>query len=328
MLFFLLLAPAFTLLYLLLQRRRAQSVQRYGSLGFLQGARGAEPGIRRHIPQALFLASLTILLTAMARPQMVVSLPKEEGTVILAFDSSGSMAADDMKPTRMEAAKTAARDFVKRQPSSVQIGVIGFSDSGFAVQAPTNDQDAILNAINRLAPLHGTSVAQGISASLNTIFATASQAPGSNNSSTVTPTPTPTPVPQGTYTPAVIVLLSDGENNEMPDPFAAAQSAADRGVRIYTVGIGSAAGADLHINGFYVHTQLDEATLQQIAQTTGGAYFNAKNEEDLLKIYDTLNPQLVVKPEMTEVTSIFAGTSLLVLLAGGMISLLWFGRLP
>jgi Ca-activated chloride channel family protein len=238
------------------------------------------------------------------------------------------MAADDLKPTRMEAAKTAARDFVQRQPSSVQIGVVAFSDSGFTVQVPTNDQEAILAAINRLTPQRGTSLANGILASLNTIAVGAGQAPHLYSNLSPTPTPTPTPVPKGTYTSAVIVLLTDGENNESPDPFAAAQTAADRGVRIYTVGIGSAAGTTLHINGFTVHTQLDEAMLKQISQLTDGTYYNAENEQDLRTIYDNLNPQLVIKPEKTEVTSIFAGVSILVLLIGGVFSLLWFSRLP
>jgi Ca-activated chloride channel family protein len=126
----------------------------------------------------------------------------------------------------------------------------------------------------------------------------------------------------------VIVLLSDGENNESPDPLAEAQVAADRGVRIYTVGIGSAAGTNVHVNGFTVHTQLDEATLKQIAQISGGAYYNAQNEQDLLKIYDSLGSSLVIKPEKTEITSLFAGASILVLLIGGVLSLAWFSRLP
>src|SRR3990172_7727655 len=160
---------------------------------------------------------------APARPQTVVSLPRIEGTVILAFDVSGSMAADDMKPTRMEAAKAAARGFVQRQPASVQIGVVAFSDNGFAVQAPTNDQEAILASINRLTPQRGTSLANGILASLNTIAAGAG-AP-LQLSSNRSPTPTPTPVPKGAYTSAVIVLLTDGENTVSPDPLAAAPAA-------------------------------------------------------------------------------------------------------
>jgi Ca-activated chloride channel family protein len=332
MLFSLILIPLAVVLYILLQRRRRRIAERYGSFGFVQEAAGRGLGARRHVPPALFLAGLTILAVAIARPQAVVSLPRIEGNVILAFDVSGSMAANDFKPTRIEAAKTAARDFIKTQPRTVQIGVVAFSDSGFSVQPPTNDQDAILAAINRLSPQRGTSLGQGIISSLKTIDAVNAQPVLDEHYSTLPtpsePTPTPTPVPQGTYTPAVIVLLSDGENNENPDPLAAAQQAADRGVRIYTVGIGSAAGVNLHVNGFTVHTQLNEPMLQQIAQLTGGVYYNAQNEQDLLKIYNNLNPQLVIKPEKTEITSIFAGASILIMLVGGVFSFLWFSRLP
>jgi Ca-activated chloride channel family protein len=326
LLFTILMVPLLIALYLILQRRRRRFAAKYGGLGLASA--GSEIGKRRHIPPILFLIGLSILMIALARPQTEVSLPRIEGTVILAFDVSGSMAADDMQPTRMEAAKVAARDFVQHQPASVQIGIVAFSDSGFSVQPPTNDQDAILAAINRLTPQRGTSLANGILVSLNTI-ATSGQ-PNTNFYSSLTPEPTPTPtaVPQGTYTSAVIVLLTDGENNENPDPLAVAQTAAKNGVRIYTVGIGSAAGTILHVNGFTVHTQLDEATLQQIAQITGATYYNAQSKEELLKIYDNLDPQLVIKPEKTEVTSIFAGASVLVLLVGGLFSLLWFSRLP
>ena len=173
MLLLLLLIPLCIVLYVRLQRRRRRFAASYGNLGLMQAAAGAAQrrslGARRHIPPALFLVGLTILMIALARPQTVVSLPREEGTVILAFDVSGSMAADDLKPTRMEAAKAAARDFVQRQPRSVQIGVVAFSDSGFAVQVPTNDQEAILASINRLTPQRGTLLGQGILASLKTI---------------------------------------------------------------------------------------------------------------------------------------------------------------
>jgi Ca-activated chloride channel family protein len=328
MLLLLLLLPLFVWLYLRMQQRRRRLAASYGAFGLLQGTAGHGLGLRRYIPPALFLAGLTILLIALARPQTVVSLPRIEGTVILGFDISGSMAADDLKPTRMEAAKAAARAFVQHQPSTVQIGIVAFSDGGFAVQAPTNDQEAILATINRLTPQRGTSVGQGILASLNTIAANAEQASPLDSNLTPTPSPTPTPVPKGTYTPAVIVLLTDGENNEAPDPLDAAQAAADRGVRIYTVGIGSEAGTTLHVEGFTVHTRLDEATLQQISQLTDGAYYNAENEEELRAIYENLNPELVIKPEKMEVTSIFAGAGILVLLLGGTYSLLWFSRLP
>ncbi|MEO8396627.1 MAG: VWA domain-containing protein, partial [Chloroflexota bacterium] len=296
---------------------------------FLQSAVGQSLGIRRHIPPLLFLLGLGILIFALARPQTNVSVPHIEGTVILAFDVSGSMAADDLKPTRIEAAKAAAQDFVEKQPSTVQIGIVSFSDNGFSVQVPTNNQADVLAAINRLSPQRGTSLANGILVSLTTI-ATALSGNPTNFYSNLTPTPeaTPTPVPEGTHISGVIVLLTDGENNENPNPLDAAQAASDRGVRIYTVGIGSPQGTNLNINGFSVHTQLDEALLQQISQLTDGTYYNADSEQDLLAIYDNLNPELVIKPEMLEVTPLFAGASIFVLLIGGIASLVWFGRLP
>jgi Ca-activated chloride channel family protein len=220
------------------------------------------------------------------------------------------------------------QDFVKRQPPTVQIGVVAFSDSGFAAQAPTNDQAAIMAAINRLTPTRGTSLAFGIQSSLNTISALNTDGPHQYSLLTPTPAPSPTPMPKGQYVPAVIILLTDGENNENPDPLAAAQMAADRGVRIYTVGIGSPAGTTIHVNGFTLHTQLNEPLLQQISQMTDGAYYNAQTQQDLNQVYDNLNPQLVFTPQKTELTSPLAGLSILLLLIGGTISLLWFGRLP
>ncbi|MBI3244303.1 MAG: VWA domain-containing protein [Chloroflexi bacterium] len=328
MLFLLVVIPLFAGLYWQRLEQRRRLVARYGSLGLAQADSGRRPGLRRHLPPALFMLSIAILIIALARPQAVVSLPRVEGTVILAFDVSGSMAADDMQPSRMEAAKAAVLDFVQRQPPSVQIGVVAFSDSGFAVQAPTNDQELILAAVNRLTPARGTSLANGIFVSLNTLATNVAQDPLLLSNLTPAPTLAPTPVPPGTYSPAVILLLSDGENNVSPNPLVAAQAAAERGVRIYTVGIGSAAGTTLQIDGFNIHTQLDEAMLQQIAQLTGGAYYNAQDEEDLRAIYENIDPQLVIKPETMEVTSIFAGVSILLLLVGGALSLWWFSRLP
>ncbi|HET7375919.1 MAG TPA: VWA domain-containing protein, partial [Anaerolineae bacterium] len=299
----------------------------YGKFGLAQ-AQGRGLSRRRHLPFLFFLIGLTILIVALARPQAVVSLPKVQGTVILAFDVSGSMAADDLKPTRMEAAKAAARDFVQRQPLTVQIGVVAFSDTGFNIQPPSNDQEAILAAIDRLSPTRGTSLANGILISLKTLFAGGPPPEELYSNLLLTPTPTPEPVAKGSYNSAAIVLLTDGENTVNPDPLQAAQTAADRGVRVYTIGIGSAAGTTLKVNGFTVHTQLDETMLKQISQITDGQYYQAENEADLKSIYDQLGSQLVIKPEATEVTGLFAGAGIIILLIGGLLSLLWFSRLP
>jgi len=322
------LMPLGILLYRALEGRRRRAMAR-GGLGVGQGMARRPGGVRARIPAVLFIAGLTVLLVALARPTAAVDLPREEGTVILAFDVSGSMAADDLKPTRMEAAKAATQDFVERQPPGVIIGVVAFSDAGLSVQAPTNDQATVLAAIKRLTPERGTSLGQGIRAALSTI-ATAENGPVTNYYSNRSPAPTatPAPVPPGSHISAVIVLLTDGENTQPPDPGAAAQAAADQGVRIYTVGIGSAAGTTLDVDGFKVHTQLDAATLQHISDVTGGTYYAAADEQDLHKVYDELDTRLVVKPQMIEVTSLFAGASVLLLVVGGVFSLLWLGRLP
>ena len=213
--------PLLVLLYLRMQKRRSQYAVRYGSLGLVQQASGRGVGSRRHIPSILFLLGLTILFIALARPQMVLGLPKVEGIIILAFDVSGSMSAEDFEPTRLEAAKIVARDFVSRQPSTVQVGVVAFSESGFSVELPSNDQAAILASIDRLKPQRGTSLASGIIVSLNTIATLTGQDPIlSADQQSDAPTPKPEPVAENS---AVIVLLTDGENNVNPDPLAAAQ---------------------------------------------------------------------------------------------------------
>jgi Ca-activated chloride channel family protein len=323
-----LLVPLGVLAYRAIDRRRRRRIASFGRPAGDPVAHRRTP-LRRLVGPALILAGMTVLTVAMARPQGVVDVPRQVGTVILAFDVSGSMAATDLTPTRMAAAKAAAKDFVERQPSSVVIGVVAFSDSGATVQQPTNDQATVLAAIDRLTVSKGTSVGSGILASLDAI-AVADAGPNvdyySNRSPA--PSPSPTPVPAGTHAPAVIVLLTDGENNESPDPLAAAQQAADRGVRVYTVGIGSAAGTTLDLNGFQVHTQLDAATLQQIAQTTDGTYYSAADTASLRSIYSNLDTHLVVKPEAIELTPLFAGASLLILVAGALSSLVWLGRAP
>jgi Ca-activated chloride channel family protein len=323
----LLLLPLFVLLYVRMQRRRAALAARYGSFGLVQGA-GKEPGVRRHLPFACFLLALAVLIVAMARPQATVNLPRLEGTVILAFDVSASMSADDLEPTRLDAAKIAAQEFVLRQPPTVQVGVVAFSEGGLSVQVPTNTQEEVLAAIDRLTTQAGTSVGSGILASMNVIAADAALASDA-------PQPTPQdPATEGAagdapqYPSAVIVVLSDGENNGEPDPLEAAQVAANSGVRVFTVGLGSPEGATLELDGFTVHTQLQEEALQQIAQLTSGAYFNAAASEELPAIYDQVASQLVVKPEQTEITALLVGAGLALLLIGGLLSLLWFSRMP
>ena len=329
MLWSLILIPLLVLLYLRMQRRRAQIALRYGSLGLVQQASGRGVGMRRHVPAILFLLGLTVLFIALARPQMVIGLPKVEGIVVLAFDVSGSMAAEDFEPNRLEAAKAVAIDFVSRQPSTVKIGVVAFSESGLSVQIPSEDQTAIIDAIERLKPQRGTSLANGIVASLNTIANLTGQTPIVGFEGANVPAPlNGTPDSVSDDGSSVIVLLTDGENNMDPNPLEAALLAAERGVRIHTIAVGSPEGTQLTVNGFTVFTQVDEAALQQISEITQGMYFNAQDEDDLREVYESIEPRLQIEQEEQEVTAVFAGVSILILLIGGLLSLLWFSRVP
>jgi Ca-activated chloride channel family protein len=328
----LLLLPLAAAGYLTLERRRRARLAGLGSLGVTVSAGqpgGAARAVRRWLPVALVLAGLATLMVAIARPQAVVGVPRQEGIVMLAFDVSASMAADDIEPTRMEAAKAAATSFVERQPAGVVIGVVAFSDSGIQVQTPTSDQDAVLAAIARLQPERGTSLNQGIGAALEAIAAAEDPSVhGYYTNRSPEPTASPTPVPAGSHGSALVVLISDGEATGDQDPLVGAQAAADRGIRVDTVGVGSAAGAVIDVEGFQVQTQLDEATLQAIADTTGGTYQHATSADALQHAYDALELRLAVHEESMEVTSLVAALGLGLLLLGGVAGLVWLGRLP
>ena len=322
MLVSLLAVPLFAGVYIRRLRKRRQMALALGPLSKVQDSSGGKPGWKRHIPVIFFLFGLTLLFFSLSRPEVLVDLPKVKGTVILAFDVSNSMAADDLKPTRMEAAKAAARTFVENQPSSISIGVVAFSNGGLVVQPPSDDRAAVLAAIDRLSPQGGTSLGQGIFNALNAIAGKAIPVD-------------PSKLQEGSSLPdigkhpgSVVVLLTDGENTASPDPLEIAQLAAQAGVRIYPVGIGSPEGAVLEIDGFQVLTQLNEGILQEIASTTNGAYYRAEDAESLGNIDKNVDLRLAVSGEKMEVTSLLAGLSLLFFLTGGAFSMLWFGRMP
>jgi Ca-activated chloride channel homolog len=330
LLWLLILVPVLILVYIIIQRRRHKYALRYASLSLVKDALGRGPGLRRHIPAILFLVGVTVLLVAVARPVATVILPDEQGTVILTIDVSRSMQADDVKPSRLEAAKAAAQAFLQNQPKNVYIGIVSFSNNAALVQAPTTNRTEAAAAINRLMPQSGTAIGQGILTSVNAI-AEQTGAPKVTNptGSLGQPAPTlqPTPLPPGTYAPAVIVLLSDGQNNINPAPLDIVDQAINRGIRIYTIGLGTTSGSIVGFQGRSIRVFLDETTLKQIAQQTGGRYYHADNETDLRNIYSTLGTQLVFKPQQTEMTAFFAGAAVLILLAAGIISFLWFNRL-
>jgi Ca-activated chloride channel homolog len=315
------------------RRRRARMTATLGTLRPAPSSGGSgrrdAATIRRRLPAALLMAGLTVLVLALARPESVIGVPRFEGTVVLAFDVSGSMAATDMDPTRMEASKAAARQFVSSQPDSIRIGVVAFSDAGFSVLVPTDDQTAVLSAIDRLGPERGTSIARGIVSSLTAIGgATRDPEAGYYTNRSQEPEALPPVVSPGTFAPAAIVLLTDGENNQQPEPLLAAQAAAERGVRIFTVGLGTEAGTTLEVEGFRVHSSLDEPSLRQIAELTNGAYYAAADPTALADIYDDIGTRFVIRPEATEITSFVAGAGLGLLLLGAVGGLLWLGRAP
>jgi Ca-activated chloride channel family protein len=322
MLLTLTLIPVLILLYFRLLKRRQRLSAELGLPGLLSSDSGPMLDSRRHVPPLFFLLAISLLLFALARPELLVSLPRVLGTVILAIDVSNSMAADDLEPARIEAAKNAARLFVENQPTTVDIGVVAFSDGGLVVQPPTDDQGAILETIDRLSPQGATSIAQGIFSALNAISGEAIAI-----DETILEEGTE-PVDIGNYPSSVIVLLTDGEDTEALDPLQIAQLAAEAGVRIYAIGIGSQEGTVLEVDGFKVLTQLNETNLQDIARLTNGVYFYAADEEALQEVYENIDLQLTAGGEKLEITALLAGISMLLLLIGGAISLLWFGRAP
>lgn len=317
----LLLAPALAGVYVWVTRRRATRVLDAG-LHLTDAAPRAGLLSRRNVPPALFLLALALLLFSLSRPSVVLALPHLEGTVILAFDVSGSMRADDLKPTRMDAAKAAAAAFVERQPRTVRVGVVAFSDSSFAILKPTDSRDEVLAAIDRLAPSGGTSLTEGMFGSLSAISGK------------------PIPIPEdateddilsidiGHHSSSVIVLLSDGEHTTRLDPVQVAELAAGAGVRIYPIGLGSPRGATLEVDGYHVQTTLNEELLVRIAETTEGTYLRAEDEAQLVEVYENIDLQLTTRGEDTEITSYLAGAAILLMTTGAALSILWFGRVP
>jgi Ca-activated chloride channel family protein len=322
MLITLLLVPLFVGVYVRLLRKRRRAAADLGPLSLVQSSSGRDLGRQRHIPPLFYLFGLTLLLFGLARPEMPVDLPRVEGTVILAFDVSNSMAADDLEPTRMEAAKAVAKTFVENQPGTIDVGVVAFSNGGLVVQPPTDDQTAVLTTIDRLSPQGATSLGQGIFSALNAI---AGEAISIDPEALEEGAPPPD---IGHYPSSVVLLLTDGENTESPDPLEIAQLAAEAGVRIYPIGIGNAEGTVLQVEGFNILTQLNETALQEIASLTNGSYYHAEDEETLQEIYENVDLQLTISGEEMEVTAILAGLGLLFFLIGGTLSLLWFGRVP
>jgi len=319
MLLFLAAVPLLVLEYRRLVRRREARRSQLAALG-LVAPRAITSGRRRHVAPLLFLGALTLLFVALARPEATIAEARRQGTVVLAFDVSGSMAATDLAPSRIAAAKAAARAFVEKQPSTIRVGVVAFAESGLVTQQPTTDRSAVLAAIDRLTPQGGTALGRGIQTSLSVIAGKTVQLNDTGGGVEAGGQDL------GYHGSAAVILLSDGENTTDPDPLQVADLASTAGVRVYPIGIGSPQGTVLQIDGFQVATALDEPLLREIASRTDGKYYAAADEQALAKVYQSIDPVWTVQPRHMEVTALFAGAAALLLLLGVGLSFAWFGR--
>ena len=310
----LLLIPLILGAYLLAQRRRIKYAARFTNLDLLTNVVDASPGRRRHLPPALAIAALAALLLAMARPQTVVAVPREEASVVLAMDSSISMTATDVAPTRLDAAKSSASDFLDGLPDRFRVGLVSFASSASVLQEPTDDRDAVRSSLDSLQSDLGTALGDAILRSVEL-------APKESANSTTGDEPT-----------FSVLLLSDGANSTGSDPLDAIEVAKEAGVAIYTIALGTDSGTveltDDSGNSQTFAVPPDPDTLRQVAEETGGRFFEAPTEADLQAVYDELGSQVAFEKKERELTAAFAGGGAALLLLGGTLSVLWFGRIP
>jgi Ca-activated chloride channel homolog len=330
----LLLLPLLVLLYVWLLKRRKKASVQWSSLGIVKAAMGPQRAWRRHVPPALLLLSIAALITATARPTAVLTLPLVEQTIILAMDVSGSMRATDVEPNRLVASQAAAKAFIEKLPRSVRVGVVSFAGTAAVVQPPTLSREDVVAAIDRFQLQRGTAIGSGIVLSLATLFPSAgidlSQITGARAMpkalGEAEKENTFTPVEPGSYTSAVVVLLTDGQRTTGPDSMDAAKMAADRGVKVYTVGIGTKEGDTIGFEGWTMRVRLDEETLKQIASATRAEYFYAGNAIDLTKVYQSLGTRLSAQKKETEITAFFAALGALLTVMAAALSIWWFGK--
>jgi Ca-activated chloride channel homolog len=312
--------PVVVVAYMLARRKRQQRTAALAAQGLFTTGLARGRSWRLHLPFALFLVALALLVVASARPMTTVKTPRREATVVLAIDVSNSMAATDIKPSRIGAAKVAAEDFVREQPAGVQIGVVSFGPSAVIVQTPSFDHALALQAIDHLSLGGGTSLASGILTSLDAIAGKTlivnKASLDQDNSANVN---------IGYYGGATIVLISDGEDTTQAGPVTMARLASTAGVRIQTIGVGTVAGTTVQIDGFSVATAMDPQTLEAVAGVSNGSYHQADGQA-LKAISKTINLHFTVVTKYTEVSALFAAAGALFLIAGALISVMWFGR--
>lgn len=314
MLWLLAALPVLVAAYCLVLRRKKSVALRYPNFGMLRDAMAGSSSMRRHVPPLLLLMGLAAVTFSVSRPAAVIILPSHHETVILAIDVSGSMRAQDVYPTRLGAAQAAAKAFIAEQRSSTRIGIVEFSGSAALVQPPTRSREDLHRAIDALQPQNATAIGSGILISIKALFPE-------------TEAPASPPAKPGSYASGAVILLTDGQNSAGPDPVEAAREAAARGVRVYTVGVGTERGELVHVEGWSMRVALDEATLRTVADLTAAEYLHASSAAELKKVYEALTSKLLLEKQSTEITALFSAAGGLAIAAAALLSLLWFNRI-
>ncbi|HXV11673.1 MAG TPA: VWA domain-containing protein, partial [Burkholderiales bacterium] len=317
LLWLLLLLPALIGAYVLILRRRKKMALRYASLMLVRGAIGPGQWVRRHLPALLVLLALACALLGVARPSAVFTLPAEHQTIVLAIDVSRSMRASDVKPSRLGAAQRAVIDFVQDLPSNVRVGLVTFAGTAAIVQTPTSNRDDLVAAVNRFQLQRRTATGTGLLMALSLLLPDAGidveaevfdrdfsrRAGAAPLGAAARQLKDFKPVAPGSYTTGAVVLLSDGRRTTGPDPLAAAKLAAERGVRVHTVGFGTKEGGPVNFEDMVIYMRFDEEALKAIAGITEGEYFHAGSADDLRKIYKNLTAKLSLERRETELTA-------------------------
>jgi Ca-activated chloride channel family protein len=331
--------PLLVLLYWWILRRRKKVALRYASLSLVREAMGRTTGWRRHVPPLLLLLAFAAMLLAAARPVATITLPSTQQTIILAMDVSGSMRATDVQPNRLVASQNAAKAFLKELPRHVKVGIVAFAGSAQVVQPVTLSREDLNAAIDKFQMQRATAIGSAIVVALSELFpgqvdlasvtyGRASNDPFAPQGRAIDQPQTEKkpfePVPPGSYGSAAIILLTDGQRTTGVDTDEAAKMAADRGVRVYTVGVGTVDGEVIGFEGWSMRVRLDEDTLKAVARDTKGEYFYAGTAENLKQVYESLSTRLTVEKKETEVSGLLAlAAAVLVLMSAGL-SLLWF----
>ena len=341
LLWLLLSVPLLIGAYVYALRRRKKLALRYASLTLVRDALGPGQWLRRHLPAVLVVLALTCALIGMGRPTAVLTLPNEHQTIVLAMDVSRSMRASDIQPSRIAAAQNAVKAFVKELPPNVRIGIVTFAGTAAVAQTPTENREELIAAVDRFQLQRQTAIGSGLLLALTVllpdsgidleevVFDSAfSRRSGGTPLATDKGAPRKDvkPVPPGSYTAGAIVLMSDGRRTTGPDPLKAAKMAAERGVRVHTIGFGSEGGGPADVDGMSIFMRFDEEALKAIAAITEGQYSHAGSADSLHKVYKELTAKMVLERKETEVTAFFAAAAALLALVAAMLSLLWFHR--